>query len=227
MQNGGFDSPMRRRAVLVLSLLASCTPIHRWHAHTTSVPSPPPLGLAELGQESVATLGVVAPAGLQGAALSVSQGLVTAFREAAPSVRVVPNLETVSVLNEHGLAPEYGDLISGFARSGILERDRLHRIGSALGCRYVLLPGLGALDQAMIDRFDFSGLKVVQRRITTLRLWLQLWDSHTGRMLWESSGEATVATELLRPERTVPLEGMARRLWLRMLRDGLLERRSQ
>jgi hypothetical protein len=191
------------------------------------MPTPPPLAVGELERESVATLGVLAPAGLQGTGPSVSHALVTALREAAPSVRVIPDLETVNLLNEHGLAAEYGELLSGYARSGILERDRLHRIGSALGCRYLLLPGVGALDQVLIDRFEFSGLKLVQRRITTLRLWLQLWDSHTGRMLWESGGEATVATELLRPQRTVPLEGMARRLWLRMLRDGLLERRSR
>jgi hypothetical protein len=156
----------------------------------------------------------------------VSHALAAALREAGPSVRVISSLETVNVLNEHGLAAEYGDLLSGFARSGILERERLHKIGSALRCRYLLLPGVGEVSQVLIDRFEFSGLKVVQRRLTTLRMWLELWDAQTGRLLWESGGEATVATELLRPQRTVPLEGMARRLWLRMLRDGLLERRS-
>lgn len=86
---------------------------------------------------------------------------------------------------------------------------------------------LAEFDQVLIDRLAISGWKVVQGRVTTLRLWLQLWDAQTGRLLWESAGEATVASELLRPERTVPLHGIARKLWLRMIREGLLDRRSQ
>jgi hypothetical protein len=65
-------------------------------------------------------------------------------------------------------------------------------------------------------------LKIVRDRISTLQLWLQLWDTQAGRLLWESSGEARVASELLRPDRTVPFDETAEKLWLRMLREGLL-----
>jgi hypothetical protein len=65
-------------------------------------------------------------------------------------------------------------------------------------------------------------LKIVRSRTSTLRLWLQLWDTQTGRLLWESTGEARVASELLRPNRTVPFEETAEKLWLRMIREGLL-----
>ena len=41
-----------------------------------------------------------------------------------------------------GLATEHGDLLAGFARDGILDRQRLRRIGLGLGSQYVLLPGL-------------------------------------------------------------------------------------
>lgn len=220
---------MRHRAILAFSaaLVAGCTPLHGWDAHTTSMPRPPAFDVGELARQPVATFGVLAPAGLQGFGPSLSQALATALAEAAPSVRGIPALETVNALNEQGLAAEYADLIAGFLRNGILERKRLQRIGSALRARYVLLPGLAEFDQVMIDRLAISGLKVVQSRVTTLRLWLQLWDAQTGRLLWESAGEATVASELLRPERTVPLHGIARKLWLRMIREGLLDRRSQ
>jgi hypothetical protein len=191
------------------------------------MPRPPALDVGELTQEPVATFGVLAPAGLQGFGPPLSQALTTALAEAAASLRGTSSLETVNALNEQGLAAECADLIWGCLRKGVLERKRLQRIGSALRARYLLLPGLAEFDQVLIDRLAISGLKVVQGRVTTLRLWLQLWDTQTGRLFWESAGEATVASELLRPERTVPLDGIVRKLWLRMIREGLLERRSQ
>jgi hypothetical protein len=132
----------------------------------------------------------------------------------------------MSRLNEQGLAAEYADLVSGFARSGILERERLGRIASALGARYVLQPGLGAFSETLADKFEIAGWKVIRTRITTLRLWLQLWDTETGRMLWESGAEATVAAQLLTQESTVSLETIAGRLWVRMIQDSLLEGRT-
>src|SRR5208283_1756172 len=126
------------------------------------------------------------------------------------------------LLNDQGLAADYADLVTGFVRSGILERQRLGRIGAALGSRYVLLPGLAEFDYEIIDRFEAMGVKVVRNRVTTLRVWLQLWDTKTGHNLWESAGEVTVVTALLSAKRTVPLDSIAQSLWLRMIQGELL-----
>ena len=72
--------------------------------------------------------------------------------------------ETVNLINGKGLAAEYAELIAGFVRSGILERERLQRLGSTLGSRYVLLPGLADFNQILVDRFEIES----QRR-TALR----------------------------------------------------------
>jgi hypothetical protein len=132
----------------------------------------------------------------------------------------------VSALNEQGLASEYAELIAGFNRSGILERDRLGRIGSALGCRYVLLPGLAAFDHILVDKFEIWGIKVVRNRIAVLRLWLQLWDARTGRIVWESTGEVTAASALVNVGQAVPLDEIAGRLWRRMIQEDLLAKSS-
>ena len=63
---------------------------------------------------------------------------------------------------------------------------------------------------------------MIQSRVTTLRVWLQLWDTRMGQILWRWTGEITAATRLLRPERTLALDEIARKLWLRMIQDGLL-----
>jgi hypothetical protein len=209
------------------TLLAGCTPVYLWETHTTSTPRAQSFDLAVLAREPVVTLGPLTPAGLQGFSPFLSRGLIAAISQASPSIRAIPNHETLNAINGQGLAAEYADLISGFARSGILERERLQRIGSALGSRYVLLPGLADFSQVVIDKFEIAGIKMVRNRVITLRLWLQLWDAQTGEIVWESAGEATVVSELLLPQRMVPLDEIGQKLWLRMVQDNLLTGETQ
>jgi hypothetical protein len=172
--------------------------------------------------EGVAVLRLVAPASLQQFAPLFSNALVTALEETHPPIRALSFRESGNLMNDRGLTADYGDLASGFDHSGILDGERLRRIGTALGARYVLLPGLAEFDQTLIDRFETVGVKVVRARVTTLRLWLQLWDTKTGHNLWEASGEVTVVSQLLRVKETVPLDAIAQRLWLQMIQDDLL-----
>jgi hypothetical protein len=208
-------------------LFVGCTPLYLSDTHTTSTPRSQLFDVAELAREPVATLGVVTPASLQGFNLPLSHALNAALAEASPSIRGIAAYETLNLLNQQGLTGEYGALIAGFGRAGILEREPLQRIGAALSSRYVLLPGLAEFNQVIIDRLSIYGWNFIQSRVTTLRLWLQLWEIQTGKVLWESSGEVTVATKLLRSEQTVALDDIARRLWLRMIQDNLLEGKSR
>jgi len=200
------------------AVLAGCTPFHALYAHTTSTPGPKPYDLTTLAPGRLAILGVVTTPGLQGFGAPLSHALTAALAEVSPSLRLISTRETVNALNDDGLAAHYADLMSGFSRSGILDRKVLKTVGRAVRSRYVVLPGLAEFRETILDRFEISGLKIVQSRISTLRLWMQLWDTDTGRMLWEASGEASAASQLLRPGRTVPFDEIARKLWLRMLK---------
>jgi len=190
------------------ALLASaCGPAYLSDTYASATPRPASFDMGALASEPVATLGLVAPANLQGFSPTVSLALATALAEVSQPIRGISTFETVNRLTDQGLAAEYADLLSGFVRTGILERQRLRRIGSGLGARYVMLPGLAQLDETVIDKFEAAGLKLLRNRLTTLRLWLQLWDAQSGHILWESAGEVTVSTVLLSPKQTVPLEG--------------------
>jgi len=195
-------------------------------AHVTSaVPSSSP-DIAVLACEPVTTFGLVAPAGLQGLSPTVSHALTTALSGASPPVRAMPMPDLVNRLTDQELAGEYATILSDVARTGILERQRLRRIGAALGSRYVLQPGLADFNQVLLDKFEFAGLKIVRTRLSTLRLWLQLWDAQTGHLLWESTGEVTVAAPVVTQESTVALHEIAQTLWSRMIKNDLLGARN-
>jgi hypothetical protein len=203
------------------------TPLHLSDDHVTSLPRSPSLDIAVLACEPVATLGVVAPGGIQGLSPTVSYALTTALSQASPPIRAVAMSEALNRVTDQGLAGEYAELLVSYSRSGIPDRERLKRIGAALGSRYVLQPGLAEFSQALVDKFEFSGLKIVRTRIATLRLWLQLWDTQTGHILSESTGEVTVAAPVLAAESTVSLDDIAQKLWSRMIKKDLLRGTSE
>jgi len=206
----------------VVMFSAGCsTPFHVSADHVTS--GPRSLDIAILVCEPVATLGVVAPGGIQGLSPTVSHALTTALSKASPPIRAVPTSEALNRLTDQGLAREYAELIASYSRSGIPDRARLQQIGTALGSRYVLQPGLAEFSQALVDKFEFAGLKIVRIRVSTLRLWLQLWDTQTGHILSESTGEVTAATPILSSDSTVSLDAIAQTLWSRMIEKDLLE----
>jgi len=204
-------------------LVAGCTPVYTWDINTNSTARPPSFDVGELSRQPVVTVGLVAAGGLAGYSTALSHALVAALAEASPPIRAVPSHEIANAVNDRGLAGEYTELLAGFARNGIMERDRLQRIGSALGLRYLLLPGLAQFDHAILDRFEFTGLKIIRTRVTILRVWLQLWDMQTGHILWESAGEVATSSEVLRHDRIVPLDDIAQKLWRRMIQHDLIE----
>ncbi len=208
-------------------LLAGCGPPYLSDTFATSTPKPTSFDTSELVSMPVAVLGFVAPGNLQGFSPTLSQALSGALTEVTPPIREISTDETLNRLTDQGLATEYADLRAGFARNGMLDRQRLRRIGTGLGSRYVLLPGIAQFDETIIDKFETAGIKLLRNRVTTLRLWLQLWDAQTGHIVWESSGEVTVATVFLSPKQTVALEQITKTLLVRMIQDGLLESKTE
>jgi hypothetical protein len=212
---------------LALTLLADCDPPYLADIHANSTLPPKSFDTKQLVHTPVVVLAFVSPGNLQGFSPVLSHALSDALADVTPPIREISTDETLNKLTDQGLATDYADLRAGFARSGMLDRPRLQRIGSGLGSRYVLLPGIAQFDEQILDKFESWGFKLLRNRVTTLRLWLQLWDSRTGHIVWESSGEVTTATVFLSPKQTVAMERTARKLLAQMIQDGLLESRTE
>jgi hypothetical protein len=208
-------------------LLAGCDPPYLSDTYATSTPKPASFDTSDLARMPVVVLAFMAPGNLQGFNATLSHALDGALAEVTPPIREIPTDETLNRLTDKGLATEYADLRAGFARNGMLDRQRLRRIGLGLGSRYVLLPGVAQFNEEILDKFEAAGIKLLRNRVTTLRLWLQLWDSQTGHIVWESSGEVTTAAVFLSPKQTVGLEQITKKLLVRMIQDGLLESKTE
>ncbi len=205
-------------AAALLSSAACVSPLKQWGAETSLVAKAPSFMPSALENERIAVLNAVVGFTLEGFSHQVSRSLGAALEQSKHPIKVVSAQETLSLINEAGLAAEYQDMVSGYVRTGILHRPILEKVGRAVGTSYVLQPSLATFSQSTSGRFTFLGLRLIQTRISILRLTVQLWDTRTGRILWESSGEATLAGEDVREFR-IPFEEIAQHLWERMLRD--------
>jgi hypothetical protein len=215
---------MARLLVLAMVLsvgpaLTACVgPFQQWGEETTFHPRTTSFDLSALKEQQVAVLSAVVGFGLEGYAHQVSRSLSNALHQKGTPIKALPVHDALNRINREGLAGEYGGMLADYVRTGILNRPVLEKIGRALGVAYVFQPSLASFGQSVSSRFSFFGLRLLQTRVTTLRLTLQLWDARSGEIVWESSGEATLAGEDIREFR-IPFDEIARRLWSHMLDD--------
>ena len=200
-------------------LSAGCIgPLQQWGEETTFHPKATSFDPATLKHEQVAVLNAVVGFGLEGFAHQVSRSLSSALDQRPTLITALPVHEALNRINRGELGEEYAAMVADYVRTGILNRAGLQKIGQAIHTNYVFQPSLASFNQSMSGRFSFFGLRVLQTRVTMLRMSLQLWDTRTGEIVWESSGEATLAGEDVREFR-IPFDEIARRLWTHMLDD--------
>lgn len=130
------------------------------------------------------------------------QALALAFtgtiRERRPDLRVVSLPETLSAINRAGLAHDYREMFADYRLTGIFEREALRKVSGVVGVRYVAQLKLGAFRQESSERLKAIGLRLVETKTTSLRLYLQVWDAENGTIAWEGGQELIAAQESIR-----------------------------
>ena len=111
---------------LMLAGVVGCDPPYLSDTYATSTPRSFDAG--ELTRKPVMVLAFLTPANLQGFGPVLSHALSGALTQVSPPIRATPTDETINRLTDNGLAMEYAELRTGFARSGILDHHRLSRI---------------------------------------------------------------------------------------------------
>ena len=130
------------------------------------------------------------------------QGLALAFtdalKQARPDLRIVSLPETLGIINREGLAEEYKRMYEDSRLTGIFNRDTLQKISHQTGVRYIAQLKLGGFTQTTQSLWGFLGFNLSITEITTLRLFLQIWDGENGTIVWEGSQELTLSSNQIK-----------------------------
>jgi len=200
-------------------LLASCIGVFKqWGDETSLAWKAQTFEFQSLEGKRVAVLNALVGMTLEGYRHQVSQSLFQALSKKNYPFQVISPQATKNELNREGLAREVSAMALDYSQSGILNLDVLHNMARTLEWDYVIQPSMAEFRQALDTRLRFFGLRVFQTRITNLRLSLQLWDTRSGEIVWESSGEGTMAGEDVR-DVLIPFGDITQRLWSNILTD--------
>jgi len=120
------------------------------------------------------------------------------FKEGRPDIEIVSSRDCLNLINEAGLTKEYAGMLENYEITGILDKHVLGKIGDILDVKYIAQPRLLSYIERTSTRLSAFGLSLVSTRETTVKVSLQLWDTDTGKIVWEGSGQATIAVEALR-----------------------------
>lgn len=132
------------------------------------------------------------------------QALALAFTEvlvnARPDLHIVPLPQTLGAVNRQGLTREYRQMFEDYRLAGIFDLETLQKVAKVTNTRYLAQLKLGAFRQESKARFGLLGLRVLETKTSTIRLFLQIWDSSDGSVAWEGAQESTVSHESLAEE---------------------------
>ena len=130
------------------------------------------------------------------------------LQQKRPELRVLPLPETLSAINRAGLSDDYRAMADGYRVTGIFARDLLGKLARATGVRYIAQLKLAGFRQDSRERWGFLGLRIFETKSTTLRLFLQIWDSTDGSVAWEGTEEMTFSYDSL-AEAAITFRGAA------------------
>lgn len=131
---------------------------------------------------------------------ALAQAFTGVMRQVRPDLPIVTLPETLSAVNRKGLTREYRQMFEDYRLTGIFDRETLKKVADVTGTRYLAQLKLGAFRQESKGRFGFLGIRILETKTSTIRLFLQIWDSRDGSVAWEGAQESTVSHESLAEE---------------------------
>ncbi|MBI3562695.1 MAG: hypothetical protein HY080_13370 [Gammaproteobacteria bacterium] len=117
------------------------------------------------------------------------------FSKMYPTIRHVSLPETLSAINRQGLTDNYRTMYDQYRNTGIFKREILQQIGQATGVRYVAQLKLAGFTQGTEGRFGMLGWRMVDTKYAKLRLFIQIWDTKEGTIVWEVTHEMNYAND--------------------------------
>ena len=106
--------------------------------------------------------------------------------------------DTISAVNRAGLANAYRSMYHDYRDTAMLDGKIMGEIARATGARYLAQLKLAHMQQASRGRFSLLGFALLQTQFANMRVFLQIWDSRDGTIVWEGINELTFAKDTSR-----------------------------
>lgn len=166
------------------------------------------LDAADLAAGGIGFLTPSAATGREADKQALALAFATRLEADRTDLRVVPLPAILSAMNAEELDQEYKQMFRDYRETGILDGALLKRIGEIGQVRYLAQLSLASFEQLSRGRFSLVGLRFVDTKQANIRVFLQIWDSHTGSVAWEGGGEVNYAYESM-TERPVTFQLVA------------------
>jgi hypothetical protein len=128
-------------------------------------------------------------------------------------------------MNAAGLGAEWQALARDYATSGVMDRERLAKIGKALGVRYLVMPMLGYIVTNVNPQLAPFEITVAVTVWVSVYTSMQVWDAERGAVDWASTGSCAIAMEVATAG-AFPIHQALRTCWDQMFVDLIENRRG-
>ena len=115
------------------------------------------------------------------------------LKKKRPELKIADLSYALGAINKSNYSIDYAQMYSGYRSTGIFNKKTLKRIGEITDNRYICQLKLSHFKSEAQGRLGFLGLALFDTEKANLRLFVQIWDSHLGIIVWEAAQEITYA----------------------------------
>ena len=102
-------------------------------------------------------------------------------------IRTLP--QTLSAVNRAGLDKQYTQMYEDYRNTSLFKTASLKEVADATGMRYLGQLKLSGFQQGSDGRLGVFGLRLMNTKQASIRLFFQIWDSQDGSIVWEGVDE--------------------------------------
>ncbi len=200
--------PLRSRTFLELTALAAatlcigCAIPQTYHAIQQRTFS---LGPNDLTQYGLAFITPSTVTGQEEEKQAVAITFTDVLYTQRPDIPIRTLPQTLSAVNRAGLEQEYAEMFEDYRNTSLFKRQSLKKIGDATGVRYLGQLKLSGFQQGSDGRLSVFGLRIMNTKQASIRLFFQIWDSTDGSIVWEGVDELQYSMDTA-TEETVTLK---------------------
>lgn len=179
-------------AVLCIAAVGCAAPINTTTSVTYLAPVPPSV-------DSVAILPVSSGEGLEGFRRMISDSLYAVLGREHREVVVLPADTTLDRINAARLTDRYAQAIRDYQQTSVLDKATIDSMGRAIGVKYFLYTRAAYAAAKSVSGNFLTGYST--RRDQELQLFVHVWDTRRGDVVWEAVTNADVSAAELQASR--------------------------